>query len=286
MNSPLLRLRAPTALEYFALLVAEDEGLPLLEAAAAIAQDECPGLDVQQVQSEVDALAQRLRRRIPADAAPSHRLRLLLRFFHEELGFAGNVNDFYAPGNSFVHQVLATRRGLPITLAVLLLEIGRQVGLDLRGVGFPGHFLLKLSLPQGDTLLDPLTGDSLTRQALEEALLPFRGEGAGRPPLEQYLRAASPREILVRMLRNLQLIHRSEGDWLRLLAVQQRLLLLLPDDVGELQLRAQVFEALGHWRSAADDLEHCLMLQPGLVNRTELSAQILGLRRRAGPGLH
>lgn len=280
-----LRLHAPSTLEYFASLVAEDEGLNLLEAAAAIAQDEYPELDVQAVLADVDALAQRLRQRLAADAAPSHRLRLLNRYFHEELGFAGNVNDYYERGNSYIHRVLETRRGIPIALAVIYLEMAAQIGLQAHGVAFPGHFLIKLHLPQGEVVLDPFTCQSLSREALEEALLPYR-EGREDLPLQRFLRSATPRQVLARMLRNLKEIHRSSADWARLLAVQQRLVLLLPDDVDELLDRAQVLEALGHWRGAAADLERCLTLQPDAPQADEIRTRWRALQARGNPPLH
>ena len=104
--SGLLPLLPPTALDYFASLVAEDASLPLLETAVAIAQHDYPRLDVQATLAEIDTLAARLKRRIAADAAPMQRLRLLNRFFFQELGFSGNVNDYYDPRNSYVHCVL------------------------------------------------------------------------------------------------------------------------------------------------------------------------------------
>ncbi len=129
-----LRLHAPTPLEYFATLVGDDAGLNLLEAAAAIAQDEFPALDVQAVLAEVDSLAERLRQRLPADASAGHKLRSLTRYFHQELGFAGNINNYYERGNSYIHHVLATRRGIPITLAVIFLELATQLGLRAQGI--------------------------------------------------------------------------------------------------------------------------------------------------------
>lgn len=287
MSSP-LRLQAPTALEYFAALVAEDRGLNLLEAAVSIAQDEFPQLDVQAVLAEVDALAERLRRRLPADAPPSHRLRLLNRYFREELGFAGNLNDYYARGNSYLHQVLATRRGIPIALAVIYIELATQIGLQACGIAFPGHFLVKLHLPQGEVVLDPFTCRSLSREALEEALQPYReGAGAeGEPPLELFLQGAAPRQVLARMLRNLKEIHRSEGDWPRLLAVQQRLVLLLPDEPGELRDRGLVLEALEHWSGAQADLERYLQALPQAADAADIRARLRALRERHSPPLH
>ena len=95
---------APTALEYFATLVADDASLSLTEAAAAIAQDEFPQLDTQAVLADIDSLAHKLKKRIPLDAVPVQRLRWLNRFFFQEMGFAGNVNDYYDPRNSYLHQ--------------------------------------------------------------------------------------------------------------------------------------------------------------------------------------
>ena len=97
-----LQFEAPTALDYFASLVADDASFALLEAAIAVAQDEYPDLDVQGVLAQIDELAERLRRRLPADAAPLQRLRLLNHYFFHELGFAGNVNDYYDRGNSYL----------------------------------------------------------------------------------------------------------------------------------------------------------------------------------------
>ena len=105
-----LQFAIPSALDYFTTLVAEDESLSLVEAAASIAQDAHPQLDVQSVLAEIDALGAKLCRRVPADAVPLQRLRLLNRYFFHELGFAGNVNDYYDPRNSYLHLVLSSRR--------------------------------------------------------------------------------------------------------------------------------------------------------------------------------
>lgn len=260
-----MRYAAPTPLEYFATLVAQDSGLNLLEAAVSLAQDEHPQLDVQAVLADVDGLARRLRERLSPETPPPERLRELTRFFHGELGFAGNLNNYYAADNSFVHRVLQTRRGIPITLAVLLLELGEQAGLRMTGVAFPGHFLVKCRVGLGEVVLDPFTGAALTPTRLDERLAVYR-QGSGLPddmelPLEFFLRAATPREILARMLRNLKEVHRAARDWPRLLAVQQRLVVLLPGDAAERRDRGLVLDALGAHAAAADDLAfylaHC-----------------------------
>lgn len=282
-----LSVKVPTVLEHFAALVADDAGLNLLEAAASIALDEHPMVDVQAVLGEVDVLAERLRSRLPEDAAPVQRLRLLNQFFSAELGFAGNINNFYDSGNSYLHQVLASRRGIPISLAVIYLELAGQVGLNACGVGFPGHFLIKVKLRQGDVFLDPLTCNSLSRSALDEALLPYLAKQAsGAAGLEHYLGDASPRQVLARMLRNLKEIHRSQSDLLRLLSVQQRLVILLPGDMQELRDRAEVLESLGCWAAAAEDLQTYLRHNPAASDQELIKRRLRGLQARGGPGLH
>ncbi len=272
MASP-LQFEVPTALQYFAALVADDNGFSTLEAAVAVAQDEAPGLDVQGVLSEVDELAQRLKRRIPADAAPMQRLRLLNHYFFGELGFAGNVNNYYDAANSFLPTVLATRRGIPITLALLYVELATQLGLRAAGVSFPGHFLVKLHMPVGEVVIDPFSGQSLSRDELDERLRPYlqhsdmmralREELPGdfETPLGLFLQTASPRETLARLLRNLLEVHRSAADLRRQLAVLQRLVILLPEAWEWRRERALVLGALGQTQAAADDLamylHHC-----------------------------
>jgi regulator of sirC expression with transglutaminase-like and TPR domain len=286
------RFEAPTALEYFATLVADDATLSVLEAAVAVAQDEDPGLDPQGVLDEVDALAARLKRRVPADAAPLQRLRLLNRYFFQELGFAGNVNDYYDRRNSYLPEVLRTRRGIPITLALLYVELASQLGLQARGVAFPGHFLVKLHLQggshPGEVVMDPFSGRSLSRDDLEEWLVPYRrqrGLGAGEAPLALFLQDARPRAVIARLLRNLKEIHRGARDWPRLVEVMHRLVILLPEDWDERRDRGLALAELGCPGRAAADLaaylEHCADAPDAGAMRRLLA----GWRRLPGTGL-
>ena len=140
------KLEVPTSLEYFASLVQSDTEFPLLESAICLAQDEYPELDIQEVLGQVDQLVSRLKKRLPADAGSIHKLRVLNKFFFEEMGFAGNANNYYDPDNSYIHLVLSTRMGIPISLAIVWLELAESLDLTAHGVSFPGHFLCKVSL--------------------------------------------------------------------------------------------------------------------------------------------
>lgn len=289
-----IKFAVPTALEYFSALVADDASLSLVEAAASVAQDDHPDLDIAAVLEEVDTLAERLKRRIPADAVAMQRLRMLNRYFFAELGFAGNVNDYYAVSNSHLHAVLASRRGIPITLAILYIELASHVGLAARGVSFPGHFLVKLRMSSGDTqgevLIDPFTGHSLSREELDDRLAPYKRAqglvGNLEPPLGVFLRAATPRDVLARLLRNLKEIHRNTHDGLRLLAVQRRLTVLLPDAWDEVRDRGFAFADLGQDAAAMMDLRSYLQHCADAPDCAEVRARIRSLSGQGRPRLH
>jgi regulator of sirC expression with transglutaminase-like and TPR domain len=278
-----LSLALPTALEYFAALVQSDAEFPLLEAAASLAQDEYPDLDVGQILADVDQLAARLRRRLPADAGALQKLRILNQFFFQDLGFAGNVNDFHDPDNSYLNVVLRTRRAIPISLAVLWLELAQGLGLAARGIAFPGHFMLKVNLPNGQVVIDPLDGQSLSREALLERLEPYRDSVAmaddSEPPLGLFLQTASPRDIITRMLRNLKQIHSSQQDWPRLIAVQDRLIVLQPQAWTEYRDRGLAQAGQGNFRPALADLELYLAQAQGVEDRGAIAWRVAEMKR-------
>lgn len=293
-----LAYQVPTPLAYFSLLVSSDDHFPLLEAAASIAQDEYPELDVQEVLGDVDQLLARIKRRIPQDSLALPRLRALNQFFFRDLGFGGNVNNFYDPDNSYLSAVLHTRRGIPISLAVLWLELAQGMGLDARGVAFPGHFMVKVNLPKGQVVIDPFTGQSLSREDLNERLLPFQGssgvasnsggsetteEGIEMPeadiPLGLYLQSAQPRDIIARMLHNLKEVFRTQEDWQRMLPVQNRLIVLQPDIWSEYRDRGLAFAALGKATPAVRDFDVYLANASDAPDAKDIALRADELRR-------
>jgi regulator of sirC expression with transglutaminase-like and TPR domain len=279
-----LPFEVPTALDYFATLVLEDTGFSVLEAAVSVAQDEDPGLDVQGVLARIDALAERLRRRIPADAAAVQRLRFLNRYYFEELGFAGNINHYDDPANSSLPVVLESRRGIPLTLALIYIELATQIGLRAQGVSFPGHFLVKLTLPRGEVVVDPFNGRSLGREELEERLQPYRHRigpaGADEEvPLGLFLQPASGREIIARLLRNLVVIHRGSGDAERLAAVLHRLVILLPEDWEARRDLALALIRLGRRQQAIQALSVYLAQCPQAEDAAGLRRDLSAWRR-------
>ena len=272
----------PTPLDYFATLVQSDDEFPLLEAAASLAQDEHPTLDMQQVLDEVDQLLARLTRRVASTAPAVQRLQVLNRFFYGDLGFGGNLNHYYDPKNSDLAAVLRTRRGIPISLAVLWMELAQGIGLHVQGVAFPGHFLDKALLPDGQALLDPFNGHSLTLGELEERLEPFQQhsmqQSQDTAPMALYLQPTAPRDIVARMLRNLKEVHHAQQDWLRLLAVQERLVRLLPTVWSEWRDRGLVHAQCGHMEAAVKDLEKYVAHARGEPDRERMQTILADLR--------
>ncbi|WP_114653921.1 SirB1 family protein [Polynucleobacter necessarius] len=268
-------------LDYFTSLVAEDEHLPLTEATVAVAQHAYPDLDVQGVLDQIDQWGNKLKQRITSDTPPIQRLQLLKHFFYNELGFGPNPNDFYAPENSYLHQIIKNRRGIPISLAILMMELGQQIGLNIRGVSFPNHFMMRISLQQGEIIMDPLNGESLSKNQLQEMLDPYldakgyRGELS--LPLNIFLRASSSREILSRLMRNLKMIYSEDERWERLLGIQERLVILLPESSEEIRDRGLIFAQLEYVRPAIADLHRYLSEMPGAEDAADIREHIATL---------
>lgn len=275
-----------SVLDYFATLVADDDSLPLTETALSLAQDTYPDLDLQGTQAELDELALRLKRRLPDNASLTDKIGALNRFFFRELGFAGNLNDYYDPDNSHLNIVLKRRRGIPISLAVLYMELGEQVGVPVMGVSFPGHFLLRVTLPEGEVILDPTTGQSLSEAQMVDMLEPYlshAGDSLGSA-LRMLLQPATGREIIARMLRNLKAIYLQTERWQRLLGVQQRLVVLLPGNIEEVRDRGFAYARLDYLRPALEDLERYLDDRPDAEDATTVESQLHELRQRTDHG--
>ncbi len=266
------------SLDYFASLVEPNDTIPLFEAALVIAQDSSPELDLSGTQAVLDTLAVKLRQRLPADASSVQKLRILNHYFYRELGFAANLNNFFDPDNSYLHRVIATRRGIPISLALVYIELAQHIGLHVKGISFPGHFLMKLSIPSGEIILDPVNGVSLSHAMLEERLAPYFAQTAAEIPLAKFLQAASARDILARVLHNLKAIFLQNKDWQRLIGVQQRLVILLPNDPVERRDRGLAYAHLECPQAALQDLEAYLAQRPDACDAKEVCAMLPALR--------
>ena len=238
--------------------------IDLAEAALLCAQDTYPDLDIRSQLESLEALAAKLRDRLPADFSVTHRLVALNNYLFRELGFSGNMDEYYDPRNSFLNDVLARKTGIPITLSIVYLEVGQRLGLKLRGVSFPGHFLVKVRVTGGELVLDPYAGGrSLSEEELRERLAQFTDKDTAKElPLEDFLEPASPRQILARLLRNLKAIYLEAKDLDKALSVMNRLVILLPNVPEERRDRGLVFARLECPRAAQEDLSHYAAARP------------------------
>jgi len=251
--------------ERFGRVVAgPDEKINLAEAALLIAAEEYRGLDVAAYLARLDEMAATLKRRLRADISPADTIVALNRFLFDELGFSANAADYYDARNSFLNEVIDRKRGIPITLAVVYIEIGRRVGLPLQGVAFPAHFLVKCPLREGTVVLDPYAkGVSLSLDDLKRRVKSLR-EGSEPPNsvLAGLLAAASNKDILVRILRNLKGIYTHHREWLKALAATDRIITVTPDVAEEYRDRGMIYFNLECFRAALFDLQAYLKMLP------------------------
>lgn len=271
---------ARAAVEWRRIARMRDEDVSLAEGALWIAAEEYPELAVDDYLARLHEMATRLRSRLRADVATAEKLLALNHYLFDELGFSGNTDDYYDPRNSFLNEVLERRLGIPITLGVLYIEIGRRIGLGLHGVSFPGHFLVKCALRDGVVVLDPYSGGvSLGVDELQQRLRAAGSvEDVDEAILVQLLSAAPNKEVLARMLRNLKGIYVGQDDWLRALSSSERLIALTPEDAGEeYRDRGGIYLKLECFRAALGDFGTYLKQCPGAADAGSVRAQIADL---------
>ena len=238
----------------FATCVASPEAeLDLASAALWLAAEDCPELDAQVYLGRLESLADRVRvawGRRPGSVAALDALRSVLV---EEENFRGNTNSYYDPQNSFLNKVLDRRVGIPISLSIVWIEVGRRAGIPIEGVNLPGHFVVRLLDRHEPTLIDPFCGGMvLTASECEGRLRQTQGEGWRLSPED--LVAAGPKQILVRVLNNLRLIYLETEDYGRALSVVDRLALIAGDTLKLRRDRGLLFARLQLYGKAWADL--------------------------------
>ena len=242
-------------------MLASREPVPLARGVLLIAKEEYPDLNVEHYVDRLSELAREAEPIVNAGNDTVEKVQLLSHFLFEQKGFEGNRDAYSDPRNSFLNDVIERRLGIPISLSVLYLEVGRRLGLNLYGVSFPTHFLVKAVDERGELLIDPFSGGIiLTLEQVKARLAEIY-----RQPVELHpamLKSAGARQILVRMLRNLKGIYSGASDWERSLSALDRILMLDPRAVEELAERGQVYERLECFKAALDDFQSFLSLAP------------------------
>lgn len=253
------RVEEPVRERFARVAAGPEENIDLAEAALLIAAEEYPRLDVGRYIARLDQLADQARAACAAAATDAERVDRLNHFLFVTQRFAGNQKQYYDRRNSFLNEVIDRRKGIPITLSLVYMEVARRLGFTVYGVSFPGHFLAKY-VGHTEIVIDAFVGQTLTEDECRRRLRATMGPRATFGPA--LLRPAGPKEILTRMLRNLKQIDVQQRQFARALRHCERILMLNPSDPTELRDRGLVYQQLECFGPALSDLERFLALAP------------------------
>lgn len=256
-----------------------EDQIDLGRAALAIASQEYPDLKIDDYLSQLDGLGQVVELRIGDERNPYRIIAALNTVLFKELGFQGNRSEYYDPKNSFLNDVITRKKGIPISLSVVYMEVARRVGLSLEGIGFPGHFLVKYDDGDVEILIDVFDGGEIrAREDLDRMLQQlYRGQVSYQPG---FVAALGKRDILRRMLNNLKWIYLERGEPLKTLSVLDQLVILDPSAASEIRDRGLLYITLECYAQALDDLESYLRLTPDAEDAAMIKAQIESVRHR------
>ena len=262
----------------FERLVKQPEAsLDLARAALLVAAEADPGMDVDAQLDTLESWAEELRRRVDPEWNNLQKLARLRAFLFDHLGFRGDRRDYYDPRNSMLHEVMTRRLGIPLTLSILFMELGWRIGMPFEGVGFPGHFLVRLTGEQADLLLDPYSrGMTVHPEDCRRMLLDLSdGQLAFT---ERHIASIGKHDMLARLLMNLKGAYlRSHQDEHALAAVE-RLLLIHPEDLDELRDRGLLLYRLSRYQPALRALDTYLEARPDADDRERIANHAAELR--------
>jgi regulator of sirC expression with transglutaminase-like and TPR domain len=256
-----------------------DEDIDLARAALTIARSEYPELEIEAYVARIDELARMAEARVSDVGDAGQTITALNRTLFDEAGLRGNREDYYDPRNSFLNDVFDRGLGIPITLAVIYMEVARRLGFPLFGVGMPGHFLLKhYDIDGRETLVDCFNGGDIVspqdcQRRLDEI---YSGQMTLRP---EFLFAVSRRQILTRILNNLKTVHLSARNFRKALPLVDLVLVIYPRSPEDVKQRALLRYSLGQTSGAAEDLEQYLKMSPDASDADEIRQTALTMRR-------
>ena len=263
------------------LLKRSERDFELGRAALYIAQEEYPQLPVEQYMLRLEGLAEAVKDRLDDETAPPIVLGEVIHTLFEREGLRPNKESYYDPRNSFLNDVLDRRLGIPLTLGIILLEVGWRLDLPLEGVSFPGHFLVRYRGAAEHLLIDPFDRGRIRFENQAQEVLDKEYGGMVRMQ-PAFLRAASKIDMIRRLLVNLKGLYLNVNDHERALSVVERLMLVQPASPGEQRDRGMLLLKLGREAEAKEQLRRYLDFVPGAVDAKRIG--LLVRRLEAGLG--
>jgi regulator of sirC expression with transglutaminase-like and TPR domain len=270
--------------EFSRLASLSDDRINLARAGLLISRIEYPNLNESDYLDRLDNMSERLGPRIAASSDRYELIEALNHVLFMEEGFRGNLENYYDLRNSFLSQVLDRKLGIPITLSLVYMEVGRRAGLEIHGIGLPGHFIVALSHGNEKIFIDPFNrGKTLSEEECRHRVAARSGEGGGFET--RLLDPVAPKAILVRILRNLKNIYRQMNKELKKFQMIEWILALNPHATRELLERGSLYETMGAFDLAVRDLERYLELSPAAQDRETIKAKVEILRTET-PRIH
>ncbi len=251
----------------------QDDPIDLARGALLIAGEAYPRLDPDVYLRQLDRMAGTLKPHFTPGSTMLERLELLNHYLFIELDFKGNQQDYYDPRNSYLNDVLERRLGIPITLSVVYLEVGRRLGLPLAGVNFPFHFLVKCTAPSDPVFIDPFSaGHILTKEELADHLPVANGRKLSMD--ERFLEAISPREILARMLRNLKQIHAHRREFKKAISAGEKITWLLSEGASDYRDLGHLYYQVRAYHQSLAAFQEYLLRAAGPEDEREIRENI------------
>jgi regulator of sirC expression with transglutaminase-like and TPR domain len=256
-----------------------ESDIELARVALLVAAESDPDVDVDGEIRQLEEWAAELRSRFEPGWNNLQKLARLRSFVFEELNFRGDRRDYFSPSNSLLHEVLRRRLGIPLTLGIVMLEVGWRAGMPFEGIGFPGHFLVRLTGEPEDLVLDPFKRGMTVHE--EDCRYLLQENTGGRVPFESDLLASvGKRAMITRLLSNLKGAYLRQGDDRLALSAVDRLLVLDPDDADEVRDRGLLLYRLQQYHEALECLLAYQEARPDARDHDDVDGHIAGLRER------
>ncbi len=264
------------------LLNLPDHDINLAEAALMLARIEYPALNIDDYLSKIQDIAEEINNRLPDKANAADILKQLNHVLFFEKGYEGNTSSYYDPRNSFLNDVIERKLGIPISLSILYIELGKALGLPLSGVSFPGHFLVKLEISDGAIVLDPYFGGiSLDEEDIEERLRDYYGPNTSKSRSNGVLASSSNKDIILRVMRNLRNIYIEENNGIKALPLADLMVEIDDDRLDALKARASIYDQLECSMPALADYKKYLELSPEAMCNQFIRGRVIELAKTA-----